>query len=479
MTGQTDEKEPRRLTDRLRAARTSFWNYWTLEAREIYSKNAIGKKRGRAALVETLLFAREVIREFWSNEGSLRAASLAYTTLLSLVPLIVAFSIVIESYFARILPDMRSQLDSLLNVILPYQAPQIASHLTRFADQASTASAFGAIVFLVISFRLFMAVEVGFNQIWHIKKTRSYRQRLRAFTMLLFWGPILIGISLTTSASLAGSEYLDVVIRRTPLPSILPMLVLFIAFTMLFWLVPATKVSLRSAFFGAVMTTVLFELVRFGFGVYAESLFAGRLNVIYGALGLIILFLLAIEILWVVILLGVVVSYVHQNLQGIVRASEMSLEERPEYELYFAIRALIEIARRFDQREEPPSSYRLAEMFRATDQQMADILIKLERAHLAKEIGGEWRGWLPACDPDRIRIEEVVDAIEGGARLIPRYDENDRPQRAISDLFHFLDTCRSDGLQDNSIGRLVRELYGPKRQDDASGSLGPVSAGGA
>ena len=466
MTGQTDppKQERRSLAERLKTARTAFWNYWTAEARDIYASKAIGRKRGRAAIVETLLFIREVIREFWSAEGSLRAASLAYTTLLSIVPLIVAFSMVIESYFARILPDVRTQLDSLLNVIIPYQAPKIASHLTLFAEKASAASAFGAVVFLLISFRLFMAVEAVFNQLWHVKRARTYQQRLRAFTMLLFWGPILIGLSLTTSASLAGSEYLEVVIERTPLPSILPFLVLFLAFSMLFWLVPATKVSLRSALFGAVMTTVLFELVRFGFGVYADELFAGRLNVIYGALGLIILFLLTIEVLWVVILLGVVVSYVHQNIQGIVRASELALEEKPEYDLFFALRAMIEIARRFDQREEPPSSYRLAEMFKATDQQMADILARLEKAHLAKEIGGEWRGWLPACDPDRIRIEEVVDAVEGGGRLIPRYNEEDRPQRAINEIFHRLETCRSDGLRDQSIGRTVRELYGPRRQ---------------
>lgn len=440
-----------------------FWEQWTSEAAQVYRRSIHGRKGVRAILAETLLFLREVIREFWGIEGTARAASLAYTTLLSLIPLVVAFSYAIESWFSQILPDIRSQSDVLLNALLPYQSSQISYHLNRFAVNAQAASAFGAVIFLIISFRLFLAVEATFNQIWHIEKWRSYRQRLRAFTMLLFWGPILIGLSFTTTASLSGYQVVQMMIERTPLSQVVPFLILCLAFTMLFWLVPATRVSLTSAIFGAVITATLFELVRFGFSYYADILLQGRLNMIYGTLGLVVIFLLTLEILWVVILLGVEISYVHQNLQGIIRASELQLEEKPEFDLFFAFRAMIEVSRRFEQREDAPSSYRLAEEFGATDKQMLEVLQRLEAAGLVKEIGGEWTGWLPGADPDRIGIQEVIDVIEGGQRQIPRFGDDTTEHKQVRELFDHLERCVVSATSDATVGRLVRELYGPRR----------------
>ena len=142
----------------------------------------------------------------------------------------------------------------------------------------------------------------------------------------------------------------------------------------------------------------------------------GRFNLIYGTIGLAIIFLIAIEVMWVVILLGVEISYVYQNLYGVLRASEQQIEDEPRFDLYFGLRALIEVARRFDRREDAPSSYRLAEQFGCTDAQMLRILRKLEDSQLVKEIGGDWTGYVPGCDPDRITVEEVVLHLEGAAR---------------------------------------------------------------
>lgn len=457
-----ESREDRGWADRWSSFRSGFVQFWTSEAAHVYQRSIYGRKGVRAFLTEALLFFREVFREFWIIEGTARAASLAYTTLLSLVPLVVAFSYAMESWFSQILPDIESQSETLLNVLLPYQSSQITYHLNRFADNASAASAFGAVIFLLISFRLFMAVEATFNQIWHVQTWRSYRQRLRAFTMMLFWGPILIGLSFTTSASLRGNRMVETLIETAPMAQIGPFLVLCVAFTMLFWLVPATRVRLVSAFFGAVFTATLFEFVRFGFGYYAESLLEGRLNMIYGTMGLVILFLLALELIWTVILTGVEISYVHQNLQGIIRASNLKLEEKPELDLFFAFRAMIEVSRCFEEREEAPSASRLAERFGATDRQMLEVLRKLESAGLVKEIGGEWTGWLPSGDPRRIDVLEVIDAIEPDRRHLPRFDQDDPAQKRIARLFQELDRCARDAFESETIETLVRELYGPR-----------------
>jgi len=454
-------------------ARKIVWSWLTDPAVLLYRREAHGRKRARVTTVEFFLFVREVAREFYDIEGTSRAASLAYTTLLSLIPLLVAFTQALQRYFRNLFPNFQAQIDNILNNIIPYQSPVISYHISRFAENAQAASTFGVIVFIVITFRLFLAVEATINQIWKTRSVRGYRQKIIAFTMLFFWGPVLMAISFTTTNTLEKNRYLRVLFKQDIIFSIAPIVVLFIAFTMLFWLVPSTRVRFSSAAVGAIVTTALFSLVRWGFGVYADHLFHGRFNLIYGALGLAIIFLIAIQILWVVILLGVEISYVYQNLYGLLRATEQQVQDEPRFDLYFGLRALIEIARRFDRREEAPSSYRLAEQFGTTDSQMLRVLRKLEDAQLVKEIGGDWAGFVPGCDPDRITIEEIVAQVEGLRREVPEIHIDDRERAVIGNLFTTLSACMNNALDHHTIGALVRELYGERMPSRAGDVVAP------
>ena len=458
-----------RWLTKLVSAKNVTWSWLTDPAVLVYRRHGFGQKRARATIVEFFLFVREVVREFWNIEGTARAASLAYTTLLSLIPLLVAFTTYVQRYFSSIFPGFRAHIDAIMNAVIPYRSPQIAYHLSRFTENAATASIFGAIAFMFIAFRLFLAVEGAVNQIWKVRSARGYRQKITAFTMLFFWGPLLMTLSFTTTNMLEQNRYLRILFQGDLIFIAVPIFVLFLGFTMLFWLVPSTRVRLPAAMVGALVTTLLFALVRYLFGIYADYLMSGRLNIIYGTVGLAIIFLISIEVMWVVILLGVEISYVWQNLYGVLRATEQQVQDEPRFDLYFALRGLIEISRRFDRREEPPSAYRLAEQFGTTDSQMMRVMRKLEDAKLVAQTGGDWIGYVPACDPDRISVEEVVVQMEGVQRLVPDIGPDDRERAVVGDLFSMLNQCTAAALDRMSIGRVVRELYTPRevREEDA------------
>lgn len=464
------EEDPRQKKSRrfalvpqqLVAGYDRVWAWLTDPAVLVYRRETAGARRARVLTVEFFLFVREVVREFYRIEGTSRAASLAYTTLLSLIPLVVAFAYVLREYFSRLFPGFQAQIGTIVNVVLPYQSPQITYHLARFAENATAASTLGAVAFMVVAFRLFLAVEGTVNQIWRVRSARGYRQKIMAFTMLFFWGPLLMGLSFTTTATLERNRYLRVLFKQDIIFMIAPIVILFIAFTMLFWLVPSTRVRFPAAMTGAIVTTVLFSAVRYGFGIYANYLVTGRLNLIYGAVGLAIIFLISIEVMWVVILLGVQVSYVYQNLYGVLRATEQRIDDEPRFDLYYALRALIEVSRRFDRREDAPSSYRLAEQFGTTDAQMRRVVRRLQEARLVTETGGEWTGLVPACDPDRITIEEVVQEMTGGYREVPEGAVDDRDRDAVADIFKRVTSCTATALERLTVGRLVREIDTPR-----------------
>lgn len=472
MTEDPRERPPgwrQRFLTRFFSAKNIVWGWLTDPAVLVYRRHGFGQKRARATIVEIALFVREVVREFWNIEGTSRAASLAYTTLLSLIPLLVAFTHVLKQYFANLFPGFGVQIDTILNAVVPYRSPQITYHLARFAENAATASTVGGIAFMFVAFRLFLAVEGAVNQIWKVRSARGYRSKIIAFTMLFFWGPLLMGLSFTTTAMLERNRYLRILFEGDFIFMIVPVIVLFTGFTMLFWLVPSTRVRLPAAMVGALVTTALFTLVRYLFGIYSAYLMSGKLNFIYGAVGLAVIFLIAIEVMWVVILLGVEVSFVWQNLYGVLRATEAQVQDQPQFDLYFALRGLLEIARRFDRREEPPSAYRLAEQFGTTDSQMVRVLCRLEDGKLVAQTGGDWVGFVPACDPDRITVEEVVAQMEGVMRLLPDIGPDDNERAAIGALFSTLNSCTTQALDRLSIGRMVRELYSPRevRAEDA------------
>ena len=86
------------IAQRLVKARNVIWSWLTDPAVLVYRRATFGRKRARVLIVEFFLVLREIVREFYEIEGTSRAASLAYTTLLSLVPLLVALTQVVQQY---------------------------------------------------------------------------------------------------------------------------------------------------------------------------------------------------------------------------------------------------------------------------------------------------------------------------------------------------------------------------------------------
>src|SRR5581483_1720663 len=93
---------------------------------------------------------------------------------------------------------------------------------------------------------------------------------------------------------------------------------------------------------------------------------------------------------------------------------------------------------------------------------MMRILRKLEDVQLVKEIGGEWAGFVPGCDPDRISVEEVVNQIAGAKHALPDIGPEDRERNVIADIFNKLADSTKTALNRMTIGQLVREFYAPR-----------------
>src|SRR6185503_5552009 len=172
-----------------------------------------------------------------------RAAALAFVTILALIPLLSAFTFVA----AQLLHDYQDRVLRFLTRVLPYSEGEVLANLKQFVDQAETLQTVGFLVFILVGLGAFGTIEETINRIWQVSSRRSLRARLVSFTLLVFWGPLLIGSSYSIMLVLRQREGFDVLFRESILVQAVPFLVSIVGLTMLYWQVPFTRVRFRAA----------------------------------------------------------------------------------------------------------------------------------------------------------------------------------------------------------------------------------------
>lgn len=255
-------------------------------------------------------FCRHVCDQFVGDGCVYRAGSLAYATLLSLVPLFTVVFLVI-SFFPFFIEVRKHLQDFIFSNFVATSAEQIQIHLNQFISHTSSLSAFGMIFLLLSAIFLIFTIEQTFNAIWRVRKSRG---GVAAFFM--YWGvltlfPVLIATGMLFSSTITSLPWLGQAMKFasfTPLYILMPKLVTFALFTLLYIAVPNCKVPLKAAALGGFIATVLFEIAKWGFTVYVQS--STSYALLYGALSTVPIFLMWIYVSWLVILLGAVVSYV-------------------------------------------------------------------------------------------------------------------------------------------------------------------------
>ena len=233
------------------------------------------------------------------------AASLTYTTLLSMVPLLtIAFAILAAFPAFEGVRDQAQQL--LFENMVPEIGQTISDALASFTKNAGKTTAIGIVFVAVTSVLTLNTIETVFNTIWRVSEPRKLIIRVLSYWAMLTMAPLLFGASLsissylftlqhTLSLSLGGRSLIQ-------LASLLPFLLSMIGFTLLLMAVPNFPVHRRNAVVGGVVTAVLFEMLKRGFGLYIAKF--GSYQVVYGALAAIPIFMMWVYLCWMVVLFG-------------------------------------------------------------------------------------------------------------------------------------------------------------------------------
>lgn len=250
-----------------------------------------------------------VFRRFLGDDGLGLAASLSYTSLLALVPL-VAIGLAMLAAFPAF-EETRAAIElKIIDVFPSDQQGEVLGTLIEFVDNARTMTGTGIAALAVTAVLLLMRIHKAINMIWRVTELRSIVVRLLIYWAVLTIGPILLGLSITISGyiftvvEMSGTGALG--IGTLVLAPLIAIVLNAMAFVLLFVVLPNRAIRWLHGIAGALVAASLFEAMKLAFAAYIDAFPSYQL--IYGALAAIPIFLIWMYFVWVVLLIGAEVA---------------------------------------------------------------------------------------------------------------------------------------------------------------------------
>lgn len=257
-----------------------------------------------------------IVKGFGEHLLPVRATALAYTTLLSLIPLL-AVSLSLFKAFGGMEKMKEPIQDFILKNLATGAGNTAVEYIGSFIDsyQSATIGLVGFLFLTLTVVALLTTIEKTFNHIWGITKHRAFIPRFTVYWSIITIGPVLLGISLSVTSALQSHKLVHEVLALSGMEHFLvakiPWLITFVMFTAMYMIMPNTKVKFRSALVGGIIGGALWELAKIGYTIYVAKVV--NYSKIYGSLGMIPILLIWIYYTWVVVLIGAELSFADQH----------------------------------------------------------------------------------------------------------------------------------------------------------------------
>ncbi|MGE0385035.1 MAG: YihY family inner membrane protein [Gammaproteobacteria bacterium] len=251
----------------------------------------------------------DVAQEFRAQHCPVTAAGLAYTTILTLVPLLTVAFATFAAFPA--FHKLQGQVELFVfENFVPALGETVHRYMSDFARKAAGLRAVGLAVLVVTVLMLMASIESAFDRIWAAPRRRRRLLRFLTYWAVLTLGPLLIGTGLAVTSYVVSLPLLTGVGQSfglgVRLLALLPFATSCLAFLLLYAFLPNRAVRIRDAAVGALVAALLFEAAKRGFALFITRFPTNQ--AIYGAFATLPIFLVWIYVSWLVVLIGAVVA---------------------------------------------------------------------------------------------------------------------------------------------------------------------------
>lgn len=385
------------------------------------------------------------------------AAALTYSTLLAFVPIMaVVFAIArgfgynryIEQWFMEALSSQPQAADVIVGFVNSYLAH----------TKSGIFLGIGLVVMFCTVLMLINNIELTFNYIWQVKKPRSVFRTITDYMAMFLMVPIVIvltsGVSIfvATIASRIDGYFLIAPFVRFII-ALMPYVLMSAVFVCLYIFMPNTHVRLRCALVPGILAGVAMQGLQL-FYIHSQ-IWVSSYNAIYGSFAALPLFMLWVQISWIICLFGAELCYTNQNLEAFAfRAKTEEISHR--YKLLLCVLLAGHVCRRFHDGGQPYTALQLKIKTGVPIRIVTDLLYEMTRVNILTELTNDEKGdescFLPAEDLHRLTVGTLIDRLESAGHwtLELNVRQLDTPawRNIIGIRLHYLDRLRSVPLHE-------------------------------
>ena len=450
--------------------------YWAdtkaLVWNSVWGVNLAGLSPLHAGAVRMARVGHMVVRELADGQLNVRAASLVYTTLLSIVP-VLALSFALFKGFG-IHHDLAPALISYLEP-LGDRGVEFGNQLIAMVESVNVGKLgiMGLVFLLYAVARVVGTVEQALNYTWRVRAQRRFFDRLSGYLSVAIFGPVFVFAAMFISGSLMNSSVVTQLIEITHAGALVtlggklvPYLLVVSAFTFVYFYMPNTRVRIGSAFFGALIAGFLWAVGGWAFAALVVT--STKYAAIYSGFAIVILFVMWLHISWLILLMGGSVAFYDQHPEYLgLLTHELRFSSRVRERL--SLLACFLIVQHFQYRLEPWTDVALARRLGVPLETLSELLEQFEKASIVVAVSGRSDAYVPARDPASVSVREVLAAARSAGETHQFSYDNIASVPAVDGVYDAIDEAVGDALGQ----RTMRELA---LANPPAGNDGAVSA---
>jgi len=375
--------------------------------------------RYKRTYIKTLQIAVLSLKGFNEDKVQLRASALTYYSLLSIVPVVaMAFGIAkgfgMEEKLNQVLMEKLSSHQDIMNQVIDFANSLLNN------TKGGLIAGIGVILLFWSVLKVLGNIENSFNDIWGISKGRTLVKKFTEYLSIMLLAPLLLILSSSLTVFISSKtkevvnsvgvlEYVDQEISF--LLGLSPYIVFWLLLTMIYMIMPNTKVKFKSALVAGIVSGSLFVIVQWAYVTFQIGVV--QYNAIYGSFAALPLFLVWLQTSWIIVLFGAELSFMHQNIEQYILKEEskrISLSFKNKLSIYISHF----IIQNFYKGEATSLSTIIQELklpFRVASRitnELVDckILTRIENSEYKK------LSFQPAIDTSRISVNYIINSLE-------------------------------------------------------------------
>jgi len=363
-------------------------------------------------VLRLLRYPVAVVRDWLQGDIAVRAMSLAYTTLLSLVPLLVFSFAIMKGIGAR--SDLHFILHQFLRP-LGQASNQLTESLLEFVAnmRGDVLGSLGLVFLTYTVITTIQKVETSFNFVWRVQHARNFARRFAEYLSVMIAGPILLAVALGLLGSALHSptaRWLDTIAplawALTGLAGVLPYMIVSAVFVFMYMYIPNIRVEARAALIGGVTAGVVWALVG---RIFTEILVSSSsLVAVYSGFAIVLSTLIWVYLSWLILLLGATLAFYVQFPQYLPHGhTALALDANAHESIGVSVMYLV--GRDYQSGAVNWNPARLADTLDVPGAALAPVIASLEQAKLLVATDKEY--FLPGRDPHSIKLSDIIETL--------------------------------------------------------------------